>query len=40
MTQETRVSLSQDSIVDLVNGGVNLPDGVEQEFYVVENKSN
>lgn len=38
--QETRVSLSANSIVDLVNGGVNLPDGVEQEFYVVEDTRN
>ena len=38
--QETRVALSSDSIVDLVNGGVNLPEGVEQEFYVVEDKRN
>jgi len=40
VVQETRVALSSDSIVDLVNGGVNLPDGVEQEFYVVEDKRN
>jgi filamentous hemagglutinin family protein len=36
--QDTRVPLSENSIVDLVNGGVNLPDGVEQEFYVVKEK--
>ena len=40
VVQETRVALSSDSIVDLVNGGVNLPEGVEQEFYVVEDKRN
>ena len=38
--QETRVALSANSIVELVNGGVNLPEGVEQEFYVVEDKRN
>jgi len=40
IVQETRVALSSNSIVDLVNGGVNLPEGVEQEFYVVEDKRN
>ncbi len=35
---ELRVALSPDSFVELVNGGVNLPDGVSQEFYVVEDK--
>ncbi|MGM0624149.1 MAG: hypothetical protein ACQESH_09055, partial [Campylobacterota bacterium] len=36
--QEVRVSLAQDSLIDLVDGGVKLPDGVEQEFYVVEDR--
>ncbi len=31
---DIRVALSANSIVDLVNGGVNLPTGVEQQFYV------
>jgi hypothetical protein len=35
---EIRVALGEDSLVALVNGGVNLPDGVSQEFYVVEEK--
>jgi len=35
---ELRVALSPDSFVELVNGGVSLPDGVSQEFYVVEDK--
>lgn len=35
---EIRVALGGDSLVALVNGGVNLPDGVSQEFYVVEEK--
>jgi len=35
---ELRVALSPDSFVELVNGGVNLPKGVSQEFYVVEDK--
>jgi filamentous hemagglutinin family protein len=37
--QEVRVPLSQNSIVELVNGGVNLPEGVEQEFYIVEDRN-
>jgi filamentous hemagglutinin family protein len=32
---EVRVPLSDNSIVDLVNGGVNLPNGVDQQFFVV-----
>lgn len=32
---EIRVSLAQDSIVELINGGVHLPNGVLQEFYVI-----
>lgn len=37
--QEIRVSISENSIVELVNGGVNLPEGVEQEFYIVKNEN-
>jgi filamentous hemagglutinin family protein len=37
---EVRVPLSDNSIVDLVNGGVNLPDGVDQQFFVVANDEN
>lgn len=34
--QEVHVALShENSIIDLVNGGVKLPNGVEQEFYVI-----
>jgi len=33
-----RVPVSKSSIIEIVNGGVNLPNGVEQEFYVVESK--
>lgn len=33
---EIRVPLGHDSVVELINGGVNLPDGVSQEFYVVK----
>lgn len=40
VVQDTRVSLSDNSVIDLVNGGVYLPDNVEQEFYVVEDKRN
>ena len=35
---ELRVALSPDSFVELVNGGVSLPNGVSQEFYVVEDE--
>ncbi|MEY2994003.1 MAG: hypothetical protein RL357_938 [Pseudomonadota bacterium] len=35
---ELRVALSPNSFVELVNGGVTLPLGVSQEFYVVEDK--
>jgi len=35
---EIRVPMSQNSIVDIVNGGVKLPEGVEQQFFVVEDK--
>lgn len=35
---ETRVALGDGSIIDLVNGGVNLPEDVDQEFYVVKTK--
>lgn len=31
---EVRVSLGNGSIVQLLNGGVNLVDGLQQEFYV------
>jgi filamentous hemagglutinin family protein len=37
--QDVRVSLNENSIVALVNGGVNLPTGVDQEFYVVRNNA-
>jgi hypothetical protein len=33
---ETRVALGDNSIVELVNGGVALPAGVDQEFYVTK----
>jgi filamentous hemagglutinin family protein len=37
---EIRVPLGNNSMVELVNGGVNLPKGVSQEFYVVKNTTN
>ena len=40
VVEDVRVALSQDSIIDLLNGGVNLPEGVDQQFYVVEDKTN
>ncbi|ABB44026.1 GLUG [Sulfurimonas denitrificans DSM 1251] len=33
---ETRVALSENSIIDLINGGVHLPEGVDQQFYVTK----
>ncbi|RXJ81647.1 filamentous hemagglutinin N-terminal domain-containing protein [Arcobacter sp. F2176] len=36
--KDVRVPLSSDSVIDLVNGGVKLPEGVDQLFYVVENE--
>ena len=35
---EVRVSLSRSSIIQLVDGGVSLPDGIEQEFYIADKK--
>jgi hypothetical protein len=35
--KDVRVALNENSVVELVNGGVNLPTGVDQEFYVVKN---
>lgn len=35
---ELRVALSPNSFIELVNGGVTLPNGVSQEFYVVADK--
>ena len=37
---EIRVPLANSSFVELVNGGVTLPSGVTQEFYVVDNSAN
>jgi filamentous hemagglutinin family protein len=37
---EIRVPLANNSLVELVNGGLNLPSGVTQEFYVVDNSAN
>jgi hypothetical protein len=37
-SSEIRVPMSQNSIVDIVNGGVRFPDGVQQQFIVTESK--
>ena len=37
---DIRVPASANSQIILVNGGVRLPDGVEQEFYVSANQNN
>ena len=36
---QTRVALGENFLIELVDGGVNLPAGVNQEFYVVKNDS-
>jgi hypothetical protein len=33
---DVRVPVSRNSLADIVNGGVKLPDGVEQELFVVQ----
>lgn len=35
---EIRIALAQNSLIGLINGGVRLPEGVDQEFYVVEDR--
>jgi filamentous hemagglutinin family protein len=37
---DIRVPVGDNSIIELVNGGVHLPDGVEQQFFVVADKTN
>ena len=34
--REVRVPVSRNSLAEIVNGGVKLPDGVEQELFVVQ----
>ena len=34
--REVRVPVSRNSLADIVNGGVRLPSGVEQELFVVQ----
>ena len=33
---ETRVLVAQDSLIELINDGVLLPEGIDQEFYIEE----
>jgi hypothetical protein len=35
---DVRVPVSRNSLAEIVNGGVKLPDGVEQELFVVSEK--
>ncbi|MBM7624512.1 MBG domain-containing protein [Sporohalobacter salinus] len=35
VVQEVRVSVSKDSLVKIVNGGVSLPEGIDQIFYII-----
>lgn len=37
---EIRVPVGDNSVIELVNGGVNLPNGVEQQFFVVADNEN
>ena len=39
-TEDIKISLSENSIVELINGGVTLPQGVNQEFYVLKKDIN
>ena len=39
-TGDIKISLSENSIVELINGGVTLPQGVNQEFYVLKKDTN
>jgi filamentous hemagglutinin family protein len=38
ISNEVRVPLSRNSIIELVDGGVRLPNGVEQEFYMADER--
>ena len=35
---DIRIALAQNSLIGLINGGVRLPEGLDQEFYVVEDR--
>ena len=37
--QDVRVPISKNSVIELVNGGVNLPEGVDQQFFVANTDS-
>lgn len=37
--KDVKIALSETSLVSIVNGGINLPSGVDQEFYVVRTNS-
>ncbi|MEW6550784.1 MAG: MBG domain-containing protein [Campylobacterota bacterium] len=39
-SSDIRVPVGDNSIIELVNGGVNLPNGLEQQFFVVANETN
>ncbi len=39
-SSDIRVPVGDNSIIELVNGGVNLPNGLEQQFFVVANEIN
>ena len=35
-TGEFRVPLGQNSLIQLINGGVKLPEGIEQQFFMAQ----
>ena len=37
---DIRVPVGDNSVIELINGGVNLPNGVEQQFFVVNTENN
>ncbi|MBM7624511.1 GLUG motif-containing protein [Sporohalobacter salinus] len=38
VVDEVRVSVSEDSLVQIVDGGVSLPEGIDQIFYIVDDQ--
>ena len=37
---DIRVPVGDNSVIELINGGVNLPNGVEQQFFVLNTENN
>jgi hypothetical protein len=36
ISKDNSIMLSQNSIIEIINGGINLPKGLDQEFYIVK----